>query len=265
MTRRHSKGTGMTRMEKAKESVLNHLIRECPKPQRNKNQRAIVGGSWSDSGEEDEEKNKDETCLMAQASNEVLSEYSYYSDDISSMDDYTLDSQYHKLCSMSLKIITKNKCLKTTRTRLEKEILELKEKVKKLEKNKEIDVGCTMCQNLQVENEKLKEVASRLSKFEKSTHSLKEMLSIQKPSSDKSGVGFNAFEASNSGTKQVKFVKSQETEVTEDGPLKIKGTVRPLSAEEKSVSILKSNLSHKPKHIIINNVKVPVASNDEVK
>ncbi|GKE18377.1 zf-CCHC domain-containing protein, partial [Tanacetum coccineum] len=29
----------------------NHLIGECPKPPRNKNQRAFVGGSWSDSGE----------------------------------------------------------------------------------------------------------------------------------------------------------------------------------------------------------------------
>ncbi|GJZ63055.1 hypothetical protein Tco_0619476 [Tanacetum coccineum] len=44
--------------------------RECPKPPKEKNQRAFVGGSWSDSGEEDNEKDKDETCLMAQASNE---------------------------------------------------------------------------------------------------------------------------------------------------------------------------------------------------
>ncbi|GKF58579.1 hypothetical protein Tco_0172116, partial [Tanacetum coccineum] len=49
---------------------LNHLIGECLKPPRDKNQRAFVGGSWSDSGEEDDEKVKDETCLMAQASSE---------------------------------------------------------------------------------------------------------------------------------------------------------------------------------------------------
>nr|GEU63666.1 retrotransposon protein [Tanacetum cinerariifolium] len=49
----------------------NHLIRECPKPPRDKNQRAFIGGSWSDSGEEDEEKAKDETCLMDQASSEI--------------------------------------------------------------------------------------------------------------------------------------------------------------------------------------------------
>ncbi|GJX36157.1 retrovirus-related pol polyprotein from transposon TNT 1-94 [Tanacetum coccineum] len=49
----------------------NHLIGECPKPPKDKNQRAFVGGSWSDSGEEDDEKVKDETCLVAQASNEI--------------------------------------------------------------------------------------------------------------------------------------------------------------------------------------------------
>ncbi|GJX79519.1 retrovirus-related pol polyprotein from transposon TNT 1-94 [Tanacetum coccineum] len=38
---------------------------------REKNQRAFVGGSWSDSGEEDDEKVKDETFLVAQASSET--------------------------------------------------------------------------------------------------------------------------------------------------------------------------------------------------
>ncbi|GJZ33232.1 hypothetical protein Tco_0578668 [Tanacetum coccineum] len=33
----------------------NHLIGECPKPPKDKNQRAFVEGSWSDSGEEDDE------------------------------------------------------------------------------------------------------------------------------------------------------------------------------------------------------------------
>ncbi|GJU33840.1 retrovirus-related pol polyprotein from transposon TNT 1-94 [Tanacetum coccineum] len=45
--------------------------RECPKPLKDKNQRAFVGGSWSDSGEEDDEKVKDETFLVAQVSNEI--------------------------------------------------------------------------------------------------------------------------------------------------------------------------------------------------
>ncbi|GJS05503.1 retrovirus-related pol polyprotein from transposon TNT 1-94, partial [Tanacetum coccineum] len=49
----------------------NHLIGVCPKPPKEKNQRAFIEGSWSDSGEEDDEKDKDETCLMAQASSEI--------------------------------------------------------------------------------------------------------------------------------------------------------------------------------------------------
>ncbi|GKD99951.1 hypothetical protein Tco_1387935, partial [Tanacetum coccineum] len=48
----------------------NHLIGEYPKPPRSKDQSAFVEGTWSDSGEDEEEKTKDETCLVSQASNE---------------------------------------------------------------------------------------------------------------------------------------------------------------------------------------------------
>nr|GEU65454.1 alpha/beta hydrolases superfamily protein [Tanacetum cinerariifolium] len=34
----------------------NHLIGECPKPPKDKNRIAFFRGSWSDSGEEDDEK-----------------------------------------------------------------------------------------------------------------------------------------------------------------------------------------------------------------
>ncbi|GKD73841.1 zf-CCHC domain-containing protein [Tanacetum coccineum] len=47
---------------------LNHLIGECPKSPRRNNQKAFIGGAWSDSGEDEA---KDETCLVAQASNEI--------------------------------------------------------------------------------------------------------------------------------------------------------------------------------------------------
>nr|GEU38208.1 retrovirus-related Pol polyprotein from transposon TNT 1-94 [Tanacetum cinerariifolium] len=50
----------------------NHLIRKCPKPPRSKNQRDFVGGTWNDNGKDKEKKTKDETCLVAQASNEQL-------------------------------------------------------------------------------------------------------------------------------------------------------------------------------------------------
>ncbi|GJT91125.1 hypothetical protein Tco_1079970, partial [Tanacetum coccineum] len=61
------KGTGQTK--RCEDS--NHLIGECPKSSRNNNQRDFIGGAWSDSGDDEEEKNKDETCLVAQASNEI--------------------------------------------------------------------------------------------------------------------------------------------------------------------------------------------------
>ncbi|GJW62733.1 retrovirus-related pol polyprotein from transposon TNT 1-94 [Tanacetum coccineum] len=229
----------------------NHLIGECPKPSRDKNQRALIGGSWSDNGEEDDEKIKDETCLMDQASNEVHSNSSYFSDENSSIDDLALDNEYDKLCKMSLKIITKNKRLKDTRNSLENELSELKENLSALKKNKGVDLESTKCQLLKIENEKLKEEAIKLSKFEKSTHCLNEMLSNQKSSGDKLGLGFNSFEASTSGTKEIKFVKSLK-ETSPDG------------GSEKSVSFQKSILGPRPKHIMVNNVKVPAASDNEI-
>ncbi|GJW33731.1 hypothetical protein Tco_0053763 [Tanacetum coccineum] len=48
----------------------NHIIGECPKPSKDKNQRAFVRDSWSDSGKEDDEKVKDKMCLMAHTSSE---------------------------------------------------------------------------------------------------------------------------------------------------------------------------------------------------
>ncbi|GJW82994.1 retrovirus-related pol polyprotein from transposon TNT 1-94 [Tanacetum coccineum] len=92
----------------------NHLIRECPKPPKDKNQRDFVGGSWSDSGiatpsgEEHVEKATDETYLMAQASSEVHSESSYFSDENSSIDEIVLDSQ---ICDNKCKaIFSKHDC-----------------------------------------------------------------------------------------------------------------------------------------------------------
>ncbi|GJS12652.1 hypothetical protein Tco_0407124 [Tanacetum coccineum] len=196
-------------------------------------------GSWSDSGEEDDEKVNNET----------------------------------------LKIITKNKRLKATRNNLEKELSVLKEKVSTLEKNNEVDLECVKCHMLKIENEKLKEEVTRLNKFEKSTQCLNEMLSNQKPSGEKLGLGFNSFEASSSGTKEIKFVKAQKKASSDGGPINMGGPQSVQAApktimgpppvgtpgSEKNVSFQKSILGPRPKHIIVNNVRVPVASDNEVK
>nr|GFC72876.1 alpha/beta hydrolases superfamily protein [Tanacetum cinerariifolium] len=64
----------------------SHFIGECPKPPRNKEQKAFVEGSWSDSENDDEEKTNEETCLIAQSSNEVTLDSSYFSDNASSLE-----------------------------------------------------------------------------------------------------------------------------------------------------------------------------------
>ncbi|GJW53583.1 hypothetical protein Tco_0097668 [Tanacetum coccineum] len=57
----------------------------------------------SDSGEKDDEKVNNETCLVAQASSEVCSESSYFSDENSLIDDLVLDNEYDKLCKNEFK------------------------------------------------------------------------------------------------------------------------------------------------------------------
>ncbi|GJR51845.1 hypothetical protein Tco_1402366 [Tanacetum coccineum] len=154
----------------------NHLIGECPKPPQNRDQKAFVGGCWSDSKNEVEDKTNDETCLMAQLSNEVTLDSSHYSDSASSLDD------------------DRN--------------LELNEKIKKLGKNKEVDIGCESCQQLLLENAKLKENQVKFVKFDKSANSLREMLNVQKSPSCKIGLGFDKSNASTSRTKPMSFVGS---------------------------------------------------------
>nr|GEY02653.1 zf-CCHC domain-containing protein/DUF4219 domain-containing protein/UBN2 domain-containing protein [Tanacetum cinerariifolium]GEY03348.1 zf-CCHC domain-containing protein/DUF4219 domain-containing protein/UBN2 domain-containing protein [Tanacetum cinerariifolium] len=200
----------------------NRLIGECPKPLKDKNQRAFVGGSWSDS-EEDDEKVKDDTCFVAQASNEVCSKSSYFSYENSSINDLVLVNVYDKLCKMSLKIITKNKRLKATRNSIEKELGILKDKVSTFKKNKGVDLECIKCHMLKIEKEKLKEEAIRLTKFEKCTHCLNEMLRNQKPFEEKLVLGFNSFEASSSGTKEIKFVKAQKQAFSNGGLINMGG------------------------------------------
>ncbi|GKC18500.1 alpha/beta hydrolases superfamily protein [Tanacetum coccineum] len=49
----------------------SHFIRECSKPPKNNDQRAFIGGAWSDNGEDEVEETKHETCLVAQAPDEI--------------------------------------------------------------------------------------------------------------------------------------------------------------------------------------------------
>ncbi|GJW21639.1 hypothetical protein Tco_0032261 [Tanacetum coccineum] len=105
MKERYLKEIKTTKMAKVERKYFkcgdsNHLIGDCPKLSRSYNQRAFVGGSWSDSADDEEEKTKDEKCLIAKASNEVLSEIEFFSDDQSSLDEKNLDNEYNRLCKI---------------------------------------------------------------------------------------------------------------------------------------------------------------------
>ncbi|GJT65701.1 hypothetical protein Tco_1017181 [Tanacetum coccineum] len=47
------------------------------------------------------------------------------------------------------------------------------------------------------------------------------MLSNQKPSGEKLGLGFSSFEESSSGTKEIKFVKAHKKASSDGGPINI--------------------------------------------
>nr|GEW38860.1 hypothetical protein [Tanacetum cinerariifolium] len=137
-------------------------VRDFKKFFKRRRRFAFVGGSWSDSNEDEEEKTNDEKCLMAKASNEVLFEAEYFIDDQSSLDKNDLDSEYSRLCKIRLKVMATNKTLKQAKIELENEALELKDKLSRLEKGKEVNEECNLCQDLKFENEKLRKEISRL-------------------------------------------------------------------------------------------------------
>ncbi|GKD98275.1 hypothetical protein Tco_1382172 [Tanacetum coccineum] len=154
----------------------NNLISDCPKPSRNKDQKAFIEGSWSDRKNDAEDKTNDETCLMAQSSNEVTLNSYYYGDNATSLDNDSMQIDYDSLCETNLKIINKNKILNDKSDLLEKKILELNKKIKKPERSKEIEIVCKSCEELKSENIKLKETQVKFVKFDKSANSLREML-----------------------------------------------------------------------------------------
>nr|GEW48338.1 zf-CCHC domain-containing protein/UBN2 domain-containing protein [Tanacetum cinerariifolium] len=208
----------------------SHLIGDCPKTSRNKHQKAFIEGSWSERENDTKDKTNDEICLMAQSSSEVTLNSSCYSDNTSFLDNDNMQIEYDSLCEISLKIINKNKILKTKRDLLEKEILELNEKIKKLEKSNEIEMACKLCDELKLENAKLKKTQV---KFDKRANSLREMLNNQKSPSCKIGLGFNSDKVSTSGTKTMRFVRSFAEKVTDGSTIKGHESTLPGSVSRK--------------------------------
>nr|GEU54267.1 reverse transcriptase domain-containing protein [Tanacetum cinerariifolium] len=148
----------------------------------------------------------------------------FKSDNASSLDNDTMQAEYDNLCEISLKIINKNKNLKTKRDLLEKGVLELNKKIKKLKRSKEIDIACKLCQELKLENAKLKETQVKFVKSDKSANLLKEMVNNQNLSSCKTGLGFDSTKALTSRTKLMGFVGSSVEKATDGSTIKAHGS-----------------------------------------
>nr|GEX73356.1 retrovirus-related Pol polyprotein from transposon TNT 1-94 [Tanacetum cinerariifolium] len=69
--RSRNDGYGKSEIKCFRCSDTNHLIGKCLKPPKNNDQRAFIRGAWSDNGEDEVEKTKDETYLVAQAPDEI--------------------------------------------------------------------------------------------------------------------------------------------------------------------------------------------------
>ncbi|GKD54633.1 zf-CCHC domain-containing protein [Tanacetum coccineum] len=176
----------------------NHFISDCTKHSFN-DQKAFVGGCWSESDKEDESK-RDEICLMALDNNEVLFDTLYYSS--SSLDSKSLQNEYNKLCKISLRIINKNKHLKAKNELLNNEACAPRKRLDQLEKNKEVTVECESCVDLR---SKVNSLSLKLASFESSSYFLQEMIENRRSLKDKHGLGFTEGIASTSKTKTEKI------------------------------------------------------------
>ncbi|GJR93689.1 zf-CCHC domain-containing protein [Tanacetum coccineum] len=228
----------------------NHFISDCPKHSFN-DQKAFVGGCWSDSEEEDDSK-KDEICRMALDNNEVLFDTLYYSS--SSLDSESLQNEYNKLCKISLRIINKNKLLKAKNEILNNKVCEVKSRIERLEKNKEVSVECESCAKL---HSKIESLSLKLAKFENSIHFLQEMIEKQRTQKDKKGLGFTKDITSTSNTKTGKL--SQES-----GKMPIVEPADPVSSAEICEN-LDSNIIKRTSSVQITKKSLPNATIENMK
>ncbi|GJS27681.1 hypothetical protein Tco_0488301 [Tanacetum coccineum] len=147
------------------EDPIRCIEDQCRKPKENK---AFVGGAWSDTEDGDEPQN-DATCLMA----------------IKSQEDFAKTFE---------KLLNEKHSLESENSKLLRKINDLETDVKKLTKNQEVVEPCKNCDVLTQEVDSLKCSISKLqdealnfSKLKKSSVVLDDMLSHQ----DKEGLGFS--------------------------------------------------------------------------
>ncbi|GJT82254.1 hypothetical protein Tco_1056596, partial [Tanacetum coccineum] len=101
----HPKEIKMTRIAKAKENALDVEIQIISSENAQNYQETIIKEPLLEEhrvlGIKIKKKIlKTQYCLMAKASNEVLSETEFFSDELSSLDEKDLDSEYNRLCKV---------------------------------------------------------------------------------------------------------------------------------------------------------------------
>ncbi|GJZ44573.1 hypothetical protein Tco_0591828 [Tanacetum coccineum] len=143
----------------------------------------------------------------------VLSDTLYYSS--SSLDSESLQNGYNNLCKISLRIINKNKHLKTKNEILDNEVSDLKKRLLRLEKDKEISVECKSCIDLRT---KIDSLSLKLAKFENSSHFLQEMIENQRLQKDQKGLRFTKDKALTSRVKRGKMGQETKMPFVEPAP-----------------------------------------------
>ncbi|GJT31528.1 zf-CCHC domain-containing protein [Tanacetum coccineum] len=166
-----------------------------------KENKAFGGGAWSDS-EHDNEPQKDATCLMAIDSQEVNPKPSNSDNDLDIVDLLKKNEEFLKFnkdfTKSYEKLLKEKRSLENEHSKLFSKINELKLEVKKLTKAKEVVEPCQKFEvlahevdSLRSDFSKLQDEALNFSKFKKSSVILDDMLSRQKLSQDKKGLGFS--------------------------------------------------------------------------
>ncbi|GJV17865.1 protein CHUP1, chloroplastic [Tanacetum coccineum] len=172
--------------------IEGHFASECRKPKENKD---FIGGAWSDS---------EDDIIDLQKENEELLRFNK---------DFTKTFE---------KLLKEKRALEDKNLKLSSKISDLKIEVKKLANNKEMVEPCKNCDvlikevdSLKCNVSKLQDEALNFSKFKSSSIALDEILSRQKLSQDKEGLGFskNDKTTSASPTKPIVFVKQSQREI----------------------------------------------------
>nr|GEW73257.1 hypothetical protein [Tanacetum cinerariifolium] len=216
--RRNQFGNGENQFGKGR----GHFASDCRKPKENK---AFMGGTWSDSEDGDEHQN-DVTCLMAITSQEIVSKPSSSNIDLNIID---LQKENEELIKFNKdftktfeKILKEKRALFDKNSKLSNKINDLEIEVKKRVNDKEVVEPCKTCDVLtkEVNSSKcnvsrLQDEALKFSKFKESSIALDDMLSRQKLSQDKEGLGFSKNDKTTSASpnKPIVFVKESKKDL----------------------------------------------------